>query len=69
MSKSKAMFVTAMIMALLCAVIFFVWKFGRGFPVIEGAFALYGLASFADDVCRWMRLPDAAILRREAQRR
>ena len=28
------------------------------------AAALYGYASFAADICRWMRLLDAAILQR-----
>lgn len=64
MSRSKAMFVTTMVMALLAAVIYFVWRYGRGFGIIEALFALYGYASFAADICRWMRLPDAAILQR-----
>ena len=67
MSRSKAMFVTAMIMALMSAVIFFIWLNGRGFGIVEALFALYGYASFAADLCRWMRLPDAAILRREGR--
>ena len=50
--------------ALLAAVIYFVWRYGRGFGIIEALFALYGYASFAADICRWMRLPDAAILQR-----
>lgn len=67
MSRSKAMFVTALIMALMSAVIFFIWLNGRGFGIVEALFALYGYASFAADICRWMRLPDAAILRREGR--
>ena len=57
------MFITTMVMALLAAVIYFIWRYGRGFGIIEALFALYGYASFAD-ICRWMRLPDAAILQR-----
>ena len=64
MSRSKAMFITTMVMALLAAVIYFVWRYGRGFGIIEALFALYGYASVAADICRWMRLPDAAILQR-----
>lgn len=64
MSRSKAMFVTAMIMALMSAVIFFIWLNGRGFGIVEALFALYGYASFAADICRWMRMPDTAILQR-----
>lgn len=55
------MFITTMVMALLAAVIYFVWRYGRGFGIIEALFALYGYASFAADICRWMRLPDAAL--------
>lgn len=58
------MFITSMVMALLAAVIYFVWRYGRGFGIIEALFALYGYASFAADIYRWMRLPDAAILQR-----
>ena len=36
------MFVTTMVMALLAAVIYFVWRYGRGFGIIEALFALYG---------------------------
>lgn len=66
MTKRKAMFATTAIMALLSAVIFFIWKFGNGlgFAVIEGIFALYGFSSLADDACRWMQLPDAQIMER-----
>lgn len=64
MSRGKAAFTTAIIMALLAAVIYFVWRFGRGFTVILALFAVYGFASFAEDVCRWLRMPDAAILQR-----
>lgn len=64
MSRSKAMFITALVMALLGAVIFFVWRYGRGFSVIEALFAVYGYASFAADICRWMQLPDTALLQR-----
>ena len=65
MSKTKATFATTAIMALLAAVIFFVWKFGNGlgFAVIEGIFAVYGFSSLADDCCRWLQLPDTAIMR------
>lgn len=44
MTKAKATFATTAIMALLAAVIFFVWKFGNGlgFAVIEGIFAVSG---------------------------
>ena len=62
------MFITTMVMALLAAVIYFVWRYGRGFGIIEALFALYGYASFAADICRWMRLPDAAILQRGGRR-
>ena len=58
------MFVTTMVMALLAAVIYFVWRYGRGFGIIEALFALSGAPPSAADICRWMRLPDAAILQR-----
>lgn len=66
MSKTKATFATTAIMALLAAVIFFIWKFGNGlgFAVIEGIFAIYGFSSLADDCCRWLQLPDTAIMQR-----
>lgn len=64
MSRSKAMLITALVMALLGAVIFFVWRYGRGFGIIEAMFAVYGYASFAADICRWMRMPDTALLQR-----
>ena len=38
------MFITSMVMALLAAVIYFVWRYGRGFGIIEALFALYGCA-------------------------
>ena len=65
MSKTKATFATTAIMALLAAVIFFVWKFGNGlgFAVIEGIFAVYGFSSLADDCCRWLQLPDMLLQR------
>ena len=59
MRKTKAAFATTAIMTLLAAVIFFVWKFA----IIEGIFAVYGFASLADDCCRWLQLPDTAIMR------
>lgn len=66
MSKTKAMFATTVIMALLSVVIFFIWRFGSGigFAVIEGIFALYGFFSLADDFCRWFQTPDTAIMQR-----
>lgn len=66
MTKRKAMFATTAIMALLSAVIFFIWKFGNGlgFAVIEGIFAVYGFSSLADDFCRWLQMPDTAIMQR-----
>lgn len=65
MTKSKATFATTAIMALLSAVIFFVWKFGNGlgFAVIEGIFAVYGFSSLADDCCRWLQMPDMLLQR------
>jgi hypothetical protein len=63
MSRSKALFVTALVMTLMSAVIFFIWLNGRGFGIVEALFALYGYGSFAADLCRWMRMPDATILR------
>ena len=48
----------------MSAVIFFLWLNGKGFGVVEALFAVYGYVSFAADICRWMRLPDAAILQR-----
>lgn len=65
MTKTKATFATTAIMALLAAVIFFVWKFGNGlcFAVIEGIFAVYGFASLADDCCRWLQMPDTSIMK------
>ena len=32
-------------------------------PAIEGIFAVYGFASFADDCCRWLQMPDVQIMR------
>ena len=66
MSKTKATFATTVIMALLSVVIFFIWRFGSGigFSVIEGIFALYGFFSLADDCCRWLQMPDTAIMQR-----
>ena len=65
MRKTKAAVATTAIMTLLAAVIFVVWKFGNGlgFSIIEGIFAVYGFASLADDCCRWLQMPDTAILR------
>lgn len=65
MTKTKATFATTAIMALLAAVIFFVWKFGNGlgFAVIEGIFAVYGFSSLADDCCRWLQMPDMLMQR------
>lgn len=65
MTKTKATFATTAIMALLAAVIFFVWRFGSGigFAVIEGIFAVYGFSSLADDCCRWLQLPDMLMQR------
>lgn len=70
MSKTKATFATTAIMALLSAVIFFVWKFGNGlgFAVIEGIFAVYGFSSLADDCCRWLQMPDTSIMQRGGRR-
>lgn len=70
MTKTKATFATTVIMALLAAVIFFVWKFGNGlgFAVIEGIFAVYGFSSLADDCCRWLQLPDTSIMQRGGRR-
>ena len=64
MTKAKAMFATTAVMALLSAVIFFVWKFGNGlgFRIIEAVFAIYGFASIADDFCRWLQMPDTTSL-------
>ena len=69
MKKTKAMFATTAVMALLAAVIFFVWKFGNGigFAVIEAVFAVYGFASLADDFCRWLQLPDTEILQKSGR--
>ena len=63
MSKRKAMFVTTIIMVLLTAVILFIYLNGKGFGVVEGLFAVYGYIRFTSDLCRWLRLPDAEILR------
>lgn len=62
MSRRKAMFVTAIVMALLSAVVFFIWLNGKGFDIVEGLFAAYGYIRFAMDLCCWMRLPDAQIV-------
>ena len=69
MKKTKAMFATTAVMALLAAVIFFVWKFGNGigFAVIEAVFAVYGFASLADDFCRWLQMPDTEILQKSGR--
>lgn len=66
MKKTKAMFATTAVMALLAAVIFFVWKFGNGlgFQIIEAVFAVYGFASLADDFCRWLQMPETEILQK-----
>lgn len=65
MTKRKAAFATTAIMALLAAVVFFVWRFGAGigFAVIEGIFAVYGFSSLADDCCRWLQMPDMLLQR------
>ena len=69
MKKTKAMFATTAVMALLSAVIFFVWKFGNGlgFKIIEAAFAVYGFVSLADDFCRWLQMPDTEILQKSGR--
>ena len=69
MKKTKAMFATTAVMALLAAVIFFVWKFGNGlgFQIIEAVFAVYGFVSLADDFCRWLQMPDTEILRKSGR--
>ena len=69
MKKTKAMFATTAIMALLSAVIFFIWKFGNGlgFQIIEAVFAIYGFLSIADDFCRWLQMPDTEIARKSGR--
>ena len=69
MKKTKAMFATTAVMALLSAVIFFVWKFGNGlgFSIIEAVFAIYGFSSLADDFCRWLQMPDTEILQKSGR--
>ena len=69
MKKTKAMFATTAVMALLAAVIFFVWKFGNGlgFSIIEAVFAIYGFSSLADDFCRWLQMPDTEILQKSGR--
>ena len=69
MKKTKAMFATTAVMALLSAVIFFVWKFGNGlgFQIIEAVFAAYGFISLADDFCRWLQMPDTEILQKSGR--
>ena len=69
MKKTKAMFATTAVMALLSAVIFFVWKFGNGigFQIIEAVFAIYGFSSLADDFCRWLQMPDTEILQKSGR--
>ena len=69
MKKTKAMFATTAVMALLSAVIFFVWKFGNGlgFSIIEAVFAIYGFSSIADDFCRWLQMPDTEILQKSGR--
>ena len=69
MKKTKAMFATTTVMALLAAVIFFVWKFGNGlgFQIIEAVFAAYGFISLADDFCRWLQMPDTEILQKSGR--
>ena len=67
MTKAKAMFATTAIMALLAMVIFFIWKFSNtntAFLVILAVFAVYGFISLGDDLCRWLRAPDTAIMQR-----
>ena len=60
------MFITTMVMALLSAVVFCIWKFAfRGFGVVEGLFAVYGYVRFTSDLCHWIQLPDVEILRRK----
>lgn len=69
MKKTKAMFATTAIMALLSAVIFFIWRFSSGiwFAVIEAVFAVYGFVSLADDFCRWLQIPDTEILQKSGR--
>ena len=70
MTKAKAMFATTAIMALLAMVIFFIWKFSNtntAFLVILAVFALYGFISLADDLCRWLQMPDIEILQKSGR--
>ena len=70
MKKTKAMFATTAIMALLAMVIFFIWKFANtntAFLVILAVFAVYGFISLADDLCRWLRTPDIEILQKSGR--
>ena len=69
MKKTKAMFATMAVMALLSTVIFFVWKFGNGlgFSIIEAVFAVYGFVSLADDFCRWLQMPDTEMLQKSGR--
>lgn len=70
MKKTKAMFATTAIMALLAMVIFFIWKFSNtntAFLVILAVFAVYGFLSLADDLCRWLRTPDTEMLQRRGR--
>ena len=69
MKKTKAMFATTAVMALLAAVIFFVWQFGHGlgFFVSEAGFAVYGFARLADDFCRWLQMPDTEMLQKSGR--
>lgn len=62
MSRRKAMLTTTIIMALLSAVVFFIWQNGNGFGIVEGLFAVYGYLRFAMDLCCWLRLPEAQIM-------
>ena len=69
MKKTKAMFATTSVMALLSAVIFFLWRYGNGlgFRIIEAVFAAYGFISLADDFCRWLQMPDTEILQKSGR--
>jgi hypothetical protein len=63
MSRRKAFFTTAVIMALLTTILYFIWRFSNAFGIPEAMFAIYGYVSFTRDLCRWLQMPDPDLLR------
>ena len=68
MGKKKAWLITGVIMALMSAILFFIWRFSNAFGIPEAMFAMYGYVSFTRDLCRWLQMPDPELLRAQGRR-